>query len=142
MFVGACSTTRAGRRIRLSHAVPATARSVIAPTIGCSSTSGRDGGAGAVTAVALSGCTRAKARGAEVTASRCLLQNRSTFGLSAANAIARRRPNVRSTLLAAGYMAKRVSDSPGWLAAKQVVDIYSVSGCISRDFANFYNAGG
>src|SRR4051812_9508347 len=48
--------------------------------------------------------------------------------------------NSRRTMLAAGYMAKRVSDSPEWLAAEQVVDIYSVSGCISKDFANFYNA--
>ena len=44
-------------------------------------------------------------------------------------------------MLPAGYMAKRVSDCPEWLAAEQVVDIYSVSACISKDFANFYNSG-
>jgi hypothetical protein len=38
-------------------------------------------------------------------------------------------------MLPAGYMAKRVSARPEWLTAAQVVDIYSVSQCVSRDFA-------
>ena len=36
-----------------------------------------------------------------------------------------------------GYMYKRVESRPDWLAAPQVRDIYSVSGCISRYFANY-----
>jgi hypothetical protein len=43
-------------------------------------------------------------------------------------------------MIPVGYMAKRVSPRPEWIAAKQVVDIYSVSACISKDFANFYDA--
>lgn len=34
-------------------------------------------------------------------------------------------------------MAKRVSPRPEWIAAEQVVDIYSVSGCISAGFAEY-----
>jgi hypothetical protein len=34
-------------------------------------------------------------------------------------------------------MAKRVISRPQWLSAEQVVDIYSVSGCVSRDFASW-----
>ena len=40
-------------------------------------------------------------------------------------------------MIPAGYMAKRVSLKPDWLKAPQVVDIFSVSGCISEDFADF-----
>jgi hypothetical protein len=40
-------------------------------------------------------------------------------------------------MIAVGYMAKRVSKRPGWLQATQVSDIYSVSGCISEDFADY-----
>jgi hypothetical protein len=40
-------------------------------------------------------------------------------------------------MIPAGFMAKRVSPRPEWLAAEQVVDIYSVSGCISEAFADF-----
>jgi hypothetical protein len=36
-----------------------------------------------------------------------------------------------------GYMAKRVEARPEWLKAAGVVDLYSVSGCISRDFADY-----
>jgi hypothetical protein len=39
----------------------------------------------------------------------------------------------------AGYMAKRVCAKPDWLAVDSVVDIYSVSGCISKDFADYIN---
>jgi len=34
-------------------------------------------------------------------------------------------------------MAKRVSLKPDWLKAEQVVDIFSVSSCISKDFADY-----
>jgi hypothetical protein len=37
----------------------------------------------------------------------------------------------------AGYLAKSVYRRPEWLKAPQVVDIYSVSGCISEDFADY-----
>jgi hypothetical protein len=36
-----------------------------------------------------------------------------------------------------GYMAKRVVVRPDWLEAGRVVDVYSVSGCISKDFADY-----
>jgi hypothetical protein len=42
-----------------------------------------------------------------------------------------------STMVPAGYMAKRVCARPEWLTAPQVVDIYSVSHCVSRDFASW-----
>lgn len=40
-------------------------------------------------------------------------------------------------MIPAGYMAKHVSKNPEWLKANQVVDIYSVSGCVSKDFADY-----
>jgi hypothetical protein len=40
-------------------------------------------------------------------------------------------------MIPAGYMAKRVSLKPDWLKATQVVDIFSVSSCISKDFADY-----
>jgi hypothetical protein len=40
-------------------------------------------------------------------------------------------------MIPAGYMAKRVSLKPDWLKAAQVVDIFSVSGCVSKDFADY-----
>lgn len=42
-------------------------------------------------------------------------------------------------ILPAGYMAKRVVCKPDWLKANGVHDIYSVSGCISKDFADYIN---
>jgi hypothetical protein len=39
----------------------------------------------------------------------------------------------------AGYMAKRVASKPDWLKANRVDDIYSVTGCISKDFADYIN---
>ncbi len=36
-----------------------------------------------------------------------------------------------------GYMAKRISKNPKWLGASQVADVYSVSGCVSEDFADY-----
>ena len=42
-------------------------------------------------------------------------------------------------MISAGYMAKIVERSPDWLAAPNVNDIYSVSACISNDFADYIN---
>lgn len=38
-----------------------------------------------------------------------------------------------------GYMAKHVVKKPDWLQTNQVEDIYSVSNCISDDFADYIN---
>lgn len=40
-------------------------------------------------------------------------------------------------MIPAGYMAKRVVRKPDWLTTNRVEDIYSVSGCISKDFADY-----
>jgi hypothetical protein len=40
-------------------------------------------------------------------------------------------------MIPAGYMAKRVSKRPEWLQAAQVTDLYSVSSCISENFADY-----
>jgi hypothetical protein len=37
----------------------------------------------------------------------------------------------------AGYMAKRVVSRPEWIKAPHVTSIYSVSGCISENFADY-----
>lgn len=42
-------------------------------------------------------------------------------------------------MLPAGYMAKRIVARPAWLKAGQVIDIYSVSSCISNDFSDYIN---
>lgn len=43
-------------------------------------------------------------------------------------------------MIPAGYMAKFVEDRPDWLAAAGVEDIYSVSGCVSPSFTDYYSA--
>ncbi|PSN20181.1 hypothetical protein C7271_03475 [filamentous cyanobacterium CCP5] len=40
-------------------------------------------------------------------------------------------------MIPAGYMAKRVCPCPDWLQVGTVVDIYSVSPCLSVDFAHY-----
>jgi hypothetical protein len=40
-------------------------------------------------------------------------------------------------MIPAGYLAKRVSRKPEWLKAQHVADIYSVSGCTSKVFADY-----
>jgi hypothetical protein len=40
-------------------------------------------------------------------------------------------------MIRVGYMAKRVAQRPDWLKAPEVKDIYSVSGCTSRDFMDY-----
>jgi hypothetical protein len=42
-------------------------------------------------------------------------------------------------MIPAGYMAKFVAGRPDWLAAAGVEDIYSVSGCVSRCFADYHD---
>ena len=42
-------------------------------------------------------------------------------------------------MLSVGYMAKRVIVRPKWIKTERVADIYSVSGCISKDFADYIN---
>jgi hypothetical protein len=52
-------------------------------------------------------------------------------GLSAATV------RIGDTMVPAGYMAKRVVQRPDWLHAERVLSIYSVSGCISGNFADY-----
>lgn len=40
-------------------------------------------------------------------------------------------------MIPAGYLAKRVVARPEWLPAERVSSIYSVSGCVSADFADY-----
>jgi hypothetical protein len=42
-------------------------------------------------------------------------------------------------MMPAGYMAKRVCKRPDWLKAPHVAEIYSVSGCVFKDFTNYVN---
>ena len=42
-----------------------------------------------------------------------------------------------SAMVPAGYMAKRVVTRPDWLGASSVSSIYSVSGCVSDNFADY-----
>lgn len=44
---------------------------------------------------------------------------------------------IANVMVAAGYMAKRVVARPEWLPTKRVSSIYSVSGCISQNFADY-----
>jgi hypothetical protein len=40
-------------------------------------------------------------------------------------------------MIPASYMAKRISKRPDWIKAPHVAEIYSVSGCISENFADY-----
>src|SRR5258706_4543759 len=42
-------------------------------------------------------------------------------------------------MIPVGYVAKHIVERPAWLKAAGVIDIYSVSGCISPDWADFIN---
>jgi hypothetical protein len=42
-------------------------------------------------------------------------------------------------MIPVGYMAKHVSSRPEWLKAEHVADIYSVSNCVSNEFADYIN---
>jgi hypothetical protein len=45
--------------------------------------------------------------------------------------------NGTCDMIPVGYMAKQVAQRPGWLEAPEVKDIYSVSNCVSHDFADY-----
>src|SRR5215217_8053583 len=49
------------------------------------------------------------------------------------------RDTIVSAMVPAGYMAKRVVTRPDWLGAASVSSIYSVSGCIAENFADYIN---
>lgn len=40
-------------------------------------------------------------------------------------------------MIPAGYMLKRVSPRPSWIKSAHVIDLFSVSSCISEDFADY-----
>ena len=42
-------------------------------------------------------------------------------------------------MIPAGYMAKHIASRPEWLKAERVADIYSISNCVSDDFADYIN---
>jgi len=42
-------------------------------------------------------------------------------------------------MIPAGYMAKRIAARPDWLKTDRVVDVFSVSHCVSNDFADYIN---
>jgi hypothetical protein len=46
---------------------------------------------------------------------------------------------MKHTMIPAGYMAKRVINRPKGFDHTDIVDIYSVSSCISKDFADYIN---
>lgn len=42
-----------------------------------------------------------------------------------------------AAMIPVGYMAKRIDQTPDWLKAQQVIDVYSVSSCVNEDFADY-----
>jgi hypothetical protein len=64
------------------------------------------------------------------------LANNCRWGLTPDPSLLSCRQVTKALLIPAGYMAKRVAARPDWLSADRVKDIYSVSGCISEDFAD------
>jgi hypothetical protein len=40
-------------------------------------------------------------------------------------------------MIPVGYMAKKIAKKPDWLISDNVIDIYSVHGCFSEDFADY-----
>ncbi len=48
-----------------------------------------------------------------------------------------RRSEMPDSLVPAGYLAKRIARKPDWLHSDRVVDVYSLSNCVSRDFADY-----
>ena len=42
-------------------------------------------------------------------------------------------------MIPAGYMYKHIAQKPDWLKTQTVKNIYSVSGCVSDDFADYIN---
>jgi len=45
--------------------------------------------------------------------------------------------DVSATMKPAGYMAKRIASKPDGITADGVVDVFSLSGCISTNFADY-----
>src|SRR5262245_26928289 len=62
-----------------------------------------------------------------------VVPNRSVVRLVRSSAADR----IAGAMVPAGYMAKRVVARPDWLSAERVSRIYSVSGCISKDFTDY-----
>jgi hypothetical protein len=46
---------------------------------------------------------------------------------------------MTTTMIPAGYMAKRVTTRPDWIKAERLTEIYSVSHCMSADFSDYVN---
>ena len=46
-------------------------------------------------------------------------------------------PESTMAMIPAGYLAKRICTKPDWLQAPHVTDIYSLSGCVSKVFADY-----
>lgn len=46
---------------------------------------------------------------------------------------------MKHTMIPAGYMAKRILNRPKRFESTDIVNIYSVSSCISKDFADYIN---
>jgi hypothetical protein len=42
-------------------------------------------------------------------------------------------------MIPVGYMYKKVAQKPDWLKAEAVADVYSLSNCVSDDFADYIN---
>ena len=42
-------------------------------------------------------------------------------------------------MIPVGYLLKRIAKKPTWLKTDQVEDLYSVSGCTSKDFSDYIN---
>ena len=45
--------------------------------------------------------------------------------------------DIMNTMIPAGYMYKKIEKRPDWLKNNFIFDIYSVSNCISDDFADY-----
>ena len=59
------------------------------------------------------------------------------FGKIRGVAAAENEGSAHGAMIPAGYMAKRVAATPAWLPVERVSSVYSVSGCISEDFADY-----
>ena len=46
---------------------------------------------------------------------------------------------VRAIMIPAGYMAKKIIKKPDWLKADSVKDVYSLTNCLSKNFADYIN---
>jgi hypothetical protein len=46
--------------------------------------------------------------------------------------------SISSQMIPAGYMAKKIAKRPDYVTGENVIDVYSVSHCISDNFANYF----